>query len=147
MCRGGKWAPLRFCITPAPLRHFGTFIKCYHKHFLPLRSTLYICKKNFSTRAHAPLREHRLHVNSEQMWGDMRRRDAVGAADVFSWQHQELEHLSVLVLLELCFPLFFQLECWISCVVTGTVLFPHMMSWATLSTGKFIWWAPDGVWS
>lgn len=79
MCRGGKWAPLRFCTTPAPLQHFGTFIKCYHNHSLPLRTTSYICKKNFSTRARAPLREHRLqHVNSGQMWGDMRRRDAVG---------------------------------------------------------------------
>lgn len=45
----------------------------------------------------------------------MRSRDAVGfseslrlwAADVFSWQRQGLEHLSVHVLLELCFHLFF----------------------------------------
>lgn len=81
MCRGGKWAPLRFCITPAPLHHFGTFIKCYHNRSLPLRTTLYICKKNFSTRAHAPLREHRLQVNSGQIWGDMRRRDAVGFSE------------------------------------------------------------------
>lgn len=87
MCRGGKWAPLWFYITPAPIQHFGTFIKCYHNCFSPppptptLWTTLYICKTNFSTRAHVLVREHRLHVNSGQMWGDMRSRDAAGFSE------------------------------------------------------------------
>lgn len=46
-----------------------------------LWTTLYICKTNFSTRAHVLVREHRLHVNSGQMWGDMRSRDAVGFSE------------------------------------------------------------------
>lgn len=146
-----------FCATPAVLRHFGTFIKCHHNRFLPFWTPLYICKKNFSTRAHAPVREHRLHVNAEQMWGDMRRccwsvsviffklwacwclqlatpRAGTPECSCFTWS---------------ALPSFFspQLECLMSCVVTGTVLFLHVMSWATLSTGKFIRWAPDPVWS
>lgn len=165
MRTGGKWAPLwvfknyyyYFCVTPAVLRHFGTFIKCHHNRFLPFWTPLYICKKNFSTRAHAPVREHRPHVNAEQMWGDMRRccwsvsviffelwacwclqlatpRAGTPECSCFTWS---------------ALPTFFspQLECLMSCVVTGTVLFLHVMSWATLSTGKFIRWATDPVWS
>lgn len=81
----------------------------------PLRTTLYICKKNLSTRACEPLRKHRLHVNSGQMWGDMRSRDAAGFSESLRlWDcwclqlaTQRTGTPECLVLLELRFPHFF----------------------------------------
>lgn len=115
--------------------------------FFPFGLTLYICRKDFSTSAFAPLREHRLHVNSGQMWGDIGGEMLLEPLTQSvllrsSAGNTELEHLSVLVLLELCFPLFF--PNWVfdlvcrhrDCVVS-------MMSWATLITGKSIWLVPD----
>lgn len=143
----GKWTP--FAVS-AILHHFGTFIKVLPQPPLPpLRTTLYICKKNFSTGAHAPLRQRSLHVNSGQMWGDMRRRDAVGfslgvllmslAGNAKSWNTwMFLFYFNRASLFFFSF-FFFQLERLMPCVVTwACVVSIRMMSWAALSTGKFI---------
>lgn len=83
----------------------------------PLWTTLYICKKNLRTRACAPLIWGNtdcmlIQGRCEETWEAKMLLDSLshwdcGAADVFSWQRRELEHLSVLVLLELLFPFFF----------------------------------------
>lgn len=151
MCRGGKRAPLRFCITAARLQHFGTFIKCYHNRSPSPFGLHRTSAKRISAPGLARLWGNTdcmlIQARCEETWEGEMLLDSLSHS-VCCWCLQ-LEHLSLLVLLELCFPLFFfQPECLMSCVVTGTALFRHMMSCrATLSTGKFIWWAPDGVWS
>jgi len=144
---GGKWVPWRFWITPAPFHHFGTFIKNHHNHLFPPWNTFYICKKNFSSMAHAPLREHRLLVNSGQMWGDMRSRDAVGFSESLRmWgcgclqlETQRAGTPECSCFTWTVFPLFFSFFspagiCLIAGVVTGTVFIQWMMSLASLST-------------
>lgn len=69
-----------FAVLAVPLHDsatFGAFIKCYHKPFFffffpPSEQHSYICKKNFSSRARAPLRQHRaaclMRSRCEETW-------------------------------------------------------------------------------
>lgn len=113
MCKGGKWSPfavLHYSRTSPPLEH------SLPQPPLPFRLHCTSAKIISAPGLRGLLSDRRRPVNSGQMWGDMGRGDAVGssesggggggncgASDVFSWQHGDLEHLSVLVLVDLCF--------------------------------------------
>lgn len=129
MCTGGKWAPLRFCITPAPLHHFGTFIKCYHDHFFPSRLHCTSAKRISApglTRLWGNTDCLLIQGRCEQTWEGEMLLDSLS-----HWEGGELWGCWCLQLATpragtpecSCFswtvlPPFFQLECLISCVVT-----------------------------
>ena len=151
-----------FAVLALPLHGsatFGAFIKCYHKPFFfffsssPFGATFVHLQKEFQQRgSRASEATQGCMFNAEQMWGDMRSRDAAGVSESLgelmssAGKCRELEHLSVLVLLPFLFFLS-QRQCLMSRVVTGTVLFLHMMSrghtepWKAHSVGP--WWSVD----
>lgn len=163
MCSGGKWAPLRFQhypYTAPPLLEHSLSVTTNRFFFFfllsPFGATFVHLQKEFQQRgSRASEATQGCMFNAEQMWGDMRSRDAAGVSESLgelmssAGKHRQLEHLSLLVLLPfLSFFFFFsQRECLMSRVVTGAVLFLHMMSrghtepWKAHSMGP--WWSVD----
>lgn len=153
-----------FAVLALPLHGsatFGAFIKCYHKPFFlffllsPFGATFVHLQKEFQQRgSRASEATQGCMFNAEQMWGDMRSRDAAGVSESLgelmssAGKHRQLEHLSLLVLLPfLSFFFFHSRSVWCLVSSQGPCCFYTWCHGATLSPGKLIRWAPDEVWT
>lgn len=132
-----------FAVLALPLHGsatFGAFIKCYHKPFFlffsssPFGATFVHLQKEFQQRgSRASEATQGCMFNVEQMWGDMRSRDAAGVSESLgelmssAGKHRQLEHLSLLVLLPfLSFFFFFTAGVFdVSCRHRGRVVSTH----------------------
>lgn len=162
MCSGGKWAPLRFQhypYTAPPLLEHSLSVTTnrffFFFFFPPSEQHSYICKKNFSSGARAPLRQHRaaclMRSRCEETWEAEMLLESLSHSGNWCLQLANTDSWNTWVFLFyfLSFPFFFfsQQECLMSRVVTGAVLFLHMMSrghtepWKAHSMGP--WWSVD----
>lgn len=163
MCSGGKWAPLRFQhypYTAPPLLEHSLSVTTNRFFFFfllsPFGATFVHLQKEFQQRgSRASEATQGCMFNAEQMWGDMRSRDAAGVSESLgelmssAGKHRQLVHLSLLVLLPFLSFFFFFHSGSVWCLVSsqGPCCFYTWCHGATLSPGKLIRWAPDEVWT
>lgn len=151
-----------FAVLALPLHGsatFGAFIKCYHKPFFfffllpPSEQHSYICKKNFSSGARAPLRQHRaaclMRSRCEETWEAEMLLESLSHSVNWCLQLANAESWNTWVFLFYFLSFFFSPSGSVWCLVSsqGPCCFYTWCHGATLSPGKLIRWAPDEVWT